>query len=486
MLTALCAAVLTIGYGWLIPQLVCRRSELPRSMAIRVLIGMGLALGLPSLIYFWTWYLPGPVRTTTLVVELVLILSLAVLLKARAPGRSRTDDLAPPSTTGPKPGSRVRLIVLGAHGFVLLHAGLALLQLVGAVLRDPHGHWDGWAIWNMKARFLFRDQAHWLNVFSDLYDWFHPDYPLLAPGTIGRAWMYLNGETLWVPQLLALSFAVGTFWLLYSGLSKLVSPGQGIMAALLMLAHSDAVLHGASQYADTPLGFYFLLSLFLFAVHDRQPQSHRDPGLLTLAGLTAGLAAWTKNEGFLFVLCVLSARSLGAVVRRDWTRFKNEIMRFGLGLSPVLLTLLLFKGVIAPRGDLLVQQQGTPLLVKLLDPARYSLTLVSFAEQYLAIGPGVVLVLVALALLFGLAPGRWRAREGQFLLLVLGFMHVGYLMVYVLTPQDLEWHLRSSVDRLLIQLWPSVILVWALLTRPPEALLHDAFKGSQESPAASR
>ena len=42
---------------------------------------------------------------------------------------------------------------------------------------------------------------------------------------------------------------------------------------------------------------------------------------------------------------------------------------------------------------------------------------------------------------------------------VLGVMIVAYYAVYVLTPYDLEWHLRTSAVRLLAQLWPA--MVWS-------------------------
>jgi len=38
--------------------------------------------------------------------------------------------------------------------------------------------------------------------------------------------------------------------------------------------------------------------------------------------------------------------------------------------------------------------------------------------------------------------------------------------IYLFTPQPLEWHLRGSVDRLLFQLWPSLLFATSLLWQP--------------------
>jgi hypothetical protein len=42
--------------------------------------------------------------------------------------------------------------------------------------------------------------------------------------------------------------------------------------------------------------------------------------------------------------------------------------------------------------------------------------------------------------------------------MVLGLMLVSYYVVYVTTPFDITWHVTTSVDRLLVQLWPALVL----------------------------
>jgi hypothetical protein len=47
-------------------------------------------------------------------------------------------------------------------------------------------------------------------------------------------------------------------------------------------------------------------------------------------------------------------------------------------------------------------------------------------------------------------------------LMTLGIVIAGYYVVYLVTPQDLAWHLDSSIDRLLLHLWPSALLLAGL------------------------
>jgi hypothetical protein len=44
----------------------------------------------------------------------------------------------------------------------------------------------------------------------------------------------------------------------------------------------------------------------------------------------------------------------------------------------------------------------------------------------------------------------------------------GYFGVYVLTPKDLGWHLGTSLDRLLPQLWPLALFPSFLAAASPE------------------
>jgi hypothetical protein len=46
----------------------------------------------------------------------------------------------------------------------------------------------------------------------------------------------------------------------------------------------------------------------------------------------------------------------------------------------------------------------------------------------------------------------------------------GYFMIYILTPHDLEWHIRTSLYRLIIHVFPSFLLIFFLATTDPETI----------------
>jgi hypothetical protein len=43
-----------------------------------------------------------------------------------------------------------------------------------ALLRAPSGSWDAWAIWNLRARGIFRGEVYWRDSLSNLIPWTHP------------------------------------------------------------------------------------------------------------------------------------------------------------------------------------------------------------------------------------------------------------------------------------------------------------------------
>jgi hypothetical protein len=188
--------------------------------------------------------------------------------------------------------------------------------------------------------------------------------------------------------------------------------------------------------------------------------------------MTAGLAAWTKNEGWLVLIVVVLARI--CVLGRTTTlaAARHELSAFLFGLAPVLLVVLYFKIVVAPPNDLVSGQGWHETIPRLLAPARYVEVLRGF--RYAAEGLGnTTLVNPLLVLLFylvcvGIEPDE-RDRTGLATgLVALGLMVIGYGLVYLTTPLDVAWQVEYSANRLLMHLWPSTVFLAFLAACPPE------------------
>jgi hypothetical protein len=69
-----------------------------------------------------------------------------------------------------------------------------------------------------------------------------------------------------------------------------------------------------------------------------------------------------------------------------------------------------------------------------------------------------------LALFFALTRRRQPRPEPAFRvsLATLCLTLAGYFAIYLITPRDLYWHLRFSLNRLFLQLWPATIFLFFL------------------------
>ncbi len=372
---------------------------------------------------------------------------------------------------------------------------LTLLHAHTAYSDSPFGAFDAIAIWNTKARFL-ADEQLWRSVFSPEIAWTHPDYPLLLPLNVARLWSYTGlfgqGEPAWCGLVLGLVY-LGLALMIVGGLVSEIAAKQGqneawgLVAVLAILGSPGVQSAAVSQMADLPVGVALAGAVACSIMATRVTQtpeksgleSHRSVAWAGLAGLLAGAAAWTKNEGLLMALAVGMALLLAGVIVPLMGSFlaKNPgaksnmrhglwlITAFALAFVPTGLVLLGMKLWLVPANDLL-QDQSVAGLARLFDPARHTQIISGLAvAAKTAIGWPLLAVVVVTFIAAIVTPGR-RGR-GKTLLwalpaLILALILAGEYVVYLLTPHDLAWHLQTSADRLLVQLWPTVVLTLAL------------------------
>jgi hypothetical protein len=455
--TLLAALVLPFAAAWGVLGATPVRAD----RLLRACTAFGLAVGLSSCGFFLWLALAGPAYGHQAFVEAVVVggVLLGYLLLF---GRRTACAVVEPQPAS-ESGVWERLL---AVGFLATLAG-AIARFVLVSVTCPHGHYDAWAIWNMRARFLYRGGEYWREAFlieKAHIDWSHPDYPLLLPGTIARCWYYAESETQLVPVLIAGLFTFATVGLLVASLGLLRGRAQGLLAGIVLSATAFFVDLGSSQYADVPLGFFVLLAVTLVCLHDHLPGG--DYRLLVLAGIAAALAAWTKNEGQLALAAIVVARVVCRRRSAGWRRAVAELGPFWLGLLPGLTVLAYFKVEFAPANDLLSGQGIDTTTARLTDPHRYSQISVAFAKELRRLGPGALGLLAVYAVLLRGAPRAARAGSA-FPFAFLGLMLAGYGTVYLTTPRPLDWHLFTSLDRLLMHLWPTALLAFFLVVATP-------------------
>lgn len=333
---------------------------------------------------------------------------------------------------------------------------------------SPHGRWDAWAIWNFRARWLFRGEDQWIYAFSKHVLSSHPDYPLLLPVSIFRIWNIVGKDIQAIPILIAGFFSFGSILLILYSITMLRGPNQGYLAAIFMLLATKFLKISAFQYSDTPLSFYILSTFILFSIKERYPIAALR--LMFLAGFTASCATWTKNEGMLFLVLIVFVHFLFDSITNDWRQTRNEFFSFLLGLTPVFSTVVFFKLKFAPSNDIVNANNLSRIWEYLSQFDRYQQIFLAFVEKITFFNDGIVILMVVYLAISGLdRPSYYQKRffsQVALLILLLG----GYFFSFLISPNPLDWHLHSSsaLSRLIIQTWPSWVFLFFYCVRGPE------------------
>lgn len=420
------------------------------ALLLKASLGIGAGLGLSSILFFLSLLLaPGKINMFVAQIILLGALTLAVVLRERG---IRWPAVKMPAL------SKLQWGLFGVIFVALIFAGLAFLNLYNS---RPQGAFDAWSIWNRAARFIYRDPENWRAVTSPLLYWgAHADYPLLVPLNVAWGWETLGAETQRVPMMQGLLFTLACIGVMFAVLALTKSLGQASLAALTLIATPMFLVTGAGQISDVPVVYFILSTCVLIFLYFKSRQS----SLLVVAGFMAGLGGWSKNEGLLMIAGSLFVLAT-ATFRDKW----KPLLWYLMGLALPLAIILYFKIALAPPGDLFPGGNNN-LLAKVLDPSRYWIILKSLGQQVLFFGGGPVgvlpvLAVYALAMKAELPPAFRSGFYAAAAIIVLQLL--GYCAIYLITPHDLEWHIGTSLARLVLHIFPAgIFLLFFSITEP--------------------
>jgi hypothetical protein len=322
-------------------------------LALHAALGIGLGTGLTGCLY-WLLVVSGAGSLPVVLgVELVMLAALGALVV-----RQRS-TVAPDGETAAGPTFAYWIPGVG----MAIMLALFFAAFASVVELNPQGSWDAFAIWNLRARFLLHT-ATWKFAVTPFPVGTHMEYPLLLSSAVARGWTYAGSSTSTVPIAIAFVFTAGLVLLLVSTLALVRGASAGLLAGVVLLASPAFMAQAPAEYADVPLAFFFLAALALIV---RGGMSAR---WLSLAGVFAGFAAWTKNEGALLVVALVVALFVSAWRTAGWRSASRQACIFLLGALPGLLLVLWFKVTFAPP-DPLAGQMTVNLGQKLFNAGRW-------------------------------------------------------------------------------------------------------------------
>ena len=431
------------------------KDDRPAALLLKASAGIGLGLGITSCLYFLRLLLfPGQGGYLLIQFLLLIVVLFALFLQQRI--------FIPDSLKSFSP-TWIEVVL----GFAVIFVGsIALYYCITFARLTPHGDYDAQAIWNLRARSIYRYGNSWENAFSPLINRnFHMDYPILIPTSVVGGWNTLGGEVLRVTAVLSILLLVGMAGTLYSVIAYLRSGSQAAIATIVLLSTPSLLLFSTFQTADIPLTYFFLASASLFVVAG----SENNRNLFFLSGIMAGFAGWTKNEGIPFLLLMVLFTAIAFGLRQ----FRVYIFSLLSGMAFPLLIIFLFKTLISIDNDLFTNNALAEMIGKILDPTRYLQILTHLTRELFHLGNWPISILATL-IVYGWIVGLRKPNDltEKTLWFVPLSQLLVYLFIYVVTPHDLQWHINYSMSRLLIHLFPLTLLSFFLWVNTPETIFN--------------
>ncbi len=320
--------------------------------------------------------------------------------------------------------------------------GIGLFVYNAYLVDEKYGGWDAWCMWSLHAKFLSGGADRWWKMFLASFAE-HTDYPLLLPGINGFFMRYLQlycwSLVAYITYVTSISFGLAIPVLLF-----LVNVQRNAVIAILVLfvlaTNTFYVSSSVSQYADLPLALYFLCALLAI------DQAKDNKIWLMLSAASLGCCMWTKNEGV-----ILAALFIAFNAKQFFS--KQGIKWFLMGIFLPCMVLVIFKVGYAPANDL-VGSLNSGTFKQLLMSKRYSMIGNHF---WLYLNEHFLYAVIGFAAYLVLCIIERKGPSRHFYMLIACM--VVYLFIYVLSTQDLEWHLATSQERLMIQLMPAMLYV---------------------------
>ena len=317
------------------------------------------------------------------------------------------------------------------------------------------GSWDGFRIFGIKARFLYEMSPNWQRVFELPHFMMHNDYPFFVPASFARLWHFCGGAVCDAANIFGIICTFSAVFLIYFALKRFKSRKIAALFASILALCPIFLTNGASQAADIPIAFVNLCAgvcLLLFF-------ENKNISYVILGTFFAGLSAWTKNEGMMFLLVYCAVFCGYFLYKREW---KNIFILFA-SLLPFTALLGFFKHLAHTPNDVILGITTLKTYDHIFEPAKY--ILIVKTALFMLFTRFSMLFLLLIPACAGLCVKNEQKAPAALLAGIFALMCCGYFLIYLLSPHDLSWHLDNSLDRIMLQMLPFSILLFGLVIR---------------------
>ena len=335
----------------------------------------------------------------------------------------------------------ILLILLGVF-FVPIMLAPALVHPIA---------WDAVVIWLAKAQSFFYEAILGNQLFSNVaYVGIHPDYPIGIPLLIAALYRLLGRVDPSAATVLLAWFLPMTAMLVVASVRVVWQRALIVLPLLMVLAVvplGQVLEYYANGYVDLALSMAITATILAMCLS----VFRSEPRWLLVAWLSSLAAGLIKNEGLVFLAITIVLLSI-VFIKKHLTKY---FLVGGVTLAPIIVWQVLrmnygFSSDLAggpPQNNLgfyleRLAQIGTS----------FGAEVVNYTHWLWALLPLVLIFLGLFVAVFFWRQHYRLALPGLFIIL----QALAYLIIYLLTPRDLTWHLQTSLGRLIMHLLPAM------------------------------
>lgn len=359
---------------------------------------------------------------------------------------------------------RSDILVLGF--FLIFFFPLILDSLYSYLLS-----WDAVAIWMLKAKVFYLEHGFWNNSFllkSNFLEYSHKSYPVAMPLMTSFYYRLIGGVDDQIVQLYYLFFYINTIFLFYGAIqtaAKTISIISKLLITLSIFIAPIFLIYAHNGYTDLPLGFIIGTALYLLTLFLNEKNSTNKINYLSLLVLISGFGAVLKNEGIAFFIAINLVAFIVAIKIGLFkvAKYGRLILCGGLILFPI----LIWEYV---KIQYHIQIDPYLLGAKFYPNLAHRLTIIfnHLLLEFTSISKYGILFIPTLIFFILQTTAIIISKQFRYLIpaIVVFLQFIFYIFVYLITPINLEWQVKTSVERLLLQLLPAVFILIVYQMQP--------------------
>lgn len=320
--------------------------------------------------------------------------------------------------------------------------GLVCLFVAARMILEPFGMWDSWTMWNLKAKDLTLDYLSRGVFYITRSDWAHPGYPIFIPLQIASLTVGSGGfhESVSYALNFLYLFLLMLMFLARYRLSSTERPWT-LFLTLSPFLLAGTVLIASDLSADFPLAVFYCFALYLRLQWKDGEITGVVAGLVI--GLAIGVLPLIKNEGI-----ILSGILLPFLLLEAFVKSRPTLMGLLMGAAVPFALLVCFK---------LNAPEISPMRITFAQAFEFFFSLNRWKHpaigltQFLVLGSYLFYPVILFRVL------RDRPKEWNVILPAL-LSSAAYFVVFVITTEDQEWHVRTALGRIQTQIVPAFLL----------------------------